>query len=73
MQFNLEGTLEQLTLRRNQLLADSDWLMLRHRDQIDSGMPTTLTQEQFEETLVYRQALRDWDKVSVLPAAPSFL
>lgn len=60
-------------MRRNQLLADSDWLMIRHRDQIDSGVPTTLTQEQFEEALVYRQALRDWDKISALPTAPSFL
>ena len=70
---NLSGSLESKLARRNELLADSDWLMLRHRDQIDSGIPTTLTQEQFEETLVYRQALRDWDRVSALPTAPLFL
>ena len=73
MQYNLQGTTAQLVERRNQLLANSDWLMLRHRDQIDAGLETTLSLAQYEEVLTYRQALRDWDRVSPLPAAPSFL
>lgn len=42
------------------------WLRERHRDEIDSERPTTLTVEQSGELLDYVQALRDW------PAAPEF-
>lgn len=42
------------------------WLRERHRDQLDIGTTTTLTSEQFNELLVYIQALRDW------PQSPHF-
>lgn len=42
------------------------WLRDRHRDQLDAGIDTTLTAEQFNEVLVYIQALRDW------PQSPDF-
>jgi hypothetical protein len=42
------------------------WLISRHRDEIELGLPTTLTPGQFSELLLYVQSLRDW------PAAPSF-
>ena len=42
------------------------WLRDRHRDQLDAGIVTTLTVEQFNEVLVYIQTLRDW------PQSPDF-
>lgn len=42
-----------------QFLADSDWQVLRHRDQVDAGTPTSLTVEEFAQLLTDRQAARD--------------
>jgi len=42
------------------------WLRERHRDQLEIEGPTTLTVEQFNDLLVYMQALRDW------PQSPNF-
>ncbi|WP_047230273.1 hypothetical protein [Pseudomonas brassicacearum] len=42
------------------------WLRERHRDEIDSARPTSLTTEQSGELLDYVQALRDW------PLSPDF-
>lgn len=72
MRRNLTGNPEQKKARRNQLLSDTDWLVTRHRDEKDEGSGTTLTAKQFKELLRYRKALRDWDKVSALPAKPQF-
>jgi hypothetical protein len=70
---NLSGSTAQKREARDQKLQKSDWLVIRHRDQLELGFSPTLTQGQYELILAYRQALRDWDKVSALPAAPSFL
>lgn len=51
---------------RDAALASVMWLRERHRDQVEIKVPTTLTTEQFEELLVYIQALRDW------PQSPAF-
>jgi hypothetical protein len=51
---------------RNTELASLVWLRDRHRDQLEIGGETTLTSEQFNELLVYMQALRDW------PQSPDF-
>ncbi|MFJ2538480.1 hypothetical protein [Pseudomonas sp. NPDC087614] len=42
------------------------WLRKRHRDQLEIEVGTTLSAEQFNELLVYMQALRDW------PQSPDF-
>jgi hypothetical protein len=42
-----------------QFLANSDWQVLRHRDQIDAAIPTSLTPEEFSALLIQRQAARD--------------
>ncbi|KTC26419.1 hypothetical protein AO239_07405 [Pseudomonas sp. ICMP 19500] len=47
------------------------WLRERHRDEIDSQRPTTLTVKQSGELLDYVQALRDWPKDAGFPAVPS--
>lgn len=63
-------TLEQLAvierLWRDTQIHSMRWLRERHRDEVDSARPTTLTDEQSTELLNYVQALRDW------PVAPGF-
>ena len=44
---------------RNSRLASTDWFVMRHRDQIDSGSLTDLSDEQYTKLLAFRQNLRD--------------
>lgn len=44
------------------------WLRDRHRDQLDIGLKTTLSAEQFKVLLDYIQALRDWPQADSFPA-----
>lgn len=76
-------TAEQLAEReriwRDGVVASTQWLVTRHRDEQDMQLATTLTAEQFAELLVYRQALRDWPQsqafpdTELRPVAPAFL
>jgi hypothetical protein len=76
-------TAEQLDAQarawRDGQITDSQWLIERHRDQVDAGTATTLTAAQYSALLVYRQKLRDWPTVanfpadSTKPAAPDWL
>lgn len=50
--------------QRNQGLTATDAIVSRHRDEVELGMPTTLTQEQYRALQVWRAQLRD------LPANP---
>lgn len=43
------------------------WLRERHRDEVDSSRPTTLTPVQSGELLDYVQALRDWPQSLKFP------
>ncbi|GGU68706.1 hypothetical protein GCM10009504_27370 [Pseudomonas laurentiana] len=54
---------------RDTALAAVVWLRDRHRDQQDLGGSTTLTAEQFQELLLYMQALRDWPQSEQFPEA----
>ncbi|WP_339492305.1 phage tail protein [Pseudomonas sp. EA_15y_Pfl2_R67] len=55
------------------------WLRERHRDEVDSARPTTLTAEQSGELLDYVQALRDWPlsldfpSTELRPASPPWI
>ena len=55
------------------------WLRERHRDEVDSSRPTTLTTEQSGELLDYVQALRDWPasadfpNIDARPVAPAWI
>jgi hypothetical protein len=55
------------------------WLRERHRDEVDSDRPTTLTAAQSGELLDYVQGLRDWPQsegfpdVAFRPVAPSWI
>jgi hypothetical protein len=68
--------------RRGQLLFETEWLVQRHIEQAALSMATTLSEQQFQELLAYRQALRDLTDTVDLnkpfdtidwPIAPSFL
>lgn len=50
-------------------LASLAWLRDRHRDQAEIGAQTTLSGEQFEQLLMYMQALRDWPQAADFPDA----
>ncbi|MFV3379585.1 phage tail assembly chaperone [Pseudomonas sp. NY15354] len=52
---------------RDAAVASTEWLMNRHRDELDMQLVTTLSAEQFTELLVYRQALRDWPHSQAFP------
>jgi hypothetical protein len=51
-----------LSFFRNNKLNETDWMVLRHRDQLDAEMTTTLTNTQYQNLLIYRQGLRDLSK-----------
>lgn len=58
------ATVEQLSIVartwRDSRLGASQWVIDRHRDQVDAGISLTLTGDQYAELMIYRQALRDW-------------
>jgi hypothetical protein len=44
---------------RDQLLTETDWLVNRHRDEIDSDITTTLSSDQYRSLQEWRVALRN--------------
>jgi len=50
---------ERVKAQARKLLADTDWKVIRHRDQLDAKLPTSLSEEQFIQLLKDRQAARD--------------
>jgi type III secretory pathway component EscV len=76
-QEQLEVKIQKLREQRNKLLQETDWLLLRHQDEVSMERTTTLSTEQHQELLAYRQALRDlpesWDiNNPIFPDKPSF-
>lgn len=53
---------------RDSQLTMSEWVVTRHRDEVDMAMKTTITTQQFSGLLKYRQALRDWPTVEGFPS-----
>lgn len=73
-----EKIIENITAARDTLLQSSDYMVVRHRDELDAGLPTTLTDAQYSQLLAYRQSLRDFPETVdfdniVWPTPPSFL
>ena len=66
-------TNEELTEKerrwRDRVISTSEWIVTRHRDEVDMGQETQITPEQFSELLRYRQALRDWPTVDGFPSS----
>ena len=52
---------------RDLVISTTEWIVTRHRDEVDMGQETMITPEQFSELLRYRQALRDWPTVEGFP------
>lgn len=44
---------------RDRRLGDTDWLVSRHREEMDLGAEQSLSVDQFKRLLAYRNALRD--------------
>lgn len=57
---------------RRAYLFNTDWLVLRHTEQLTTGS-TTLTNEQYAQLIAYRQALRDMTSDSDFPTPPLFV
>jgi len=41
-------------------LTKTDWKMIRHRDQADAGVATSLTAEEYTDLLAERESIRGW-------------
>lgn len=71
--------LEIIRITRDRLISETDWLVLRHKDELDRGVITSLSNSEYQELLTYRQALRDFpDTVQDLfnptyPQKPAFM
>lgn len=53
---------------RDLQLAQTDAVVLRHRDELETGK-TTLTADQYTQLQAYRQALREWPQGGNFPAS----
>lgn len=56
-----------LLQRRDAALQQTDWLVSRHRDEIELGGPTTLTAETYRALQSWRQALRSISDAAGFP------
>lgn len=52
---------------RDNQLSQHEWLLVRHRDQRDLRIAASLTENEVDELLVYRQKLRDWPELQGFP------
>ena len=50
---------QEMKRKRNQMLDNSDWTVIRHKDQQELGLTTTLSDVAYKATLQWRQQLRD--------------
>ncbi len=70
---------ESERLWRDRELSKTEWLVARHRDEIDMAIVPTIPIERFVDLLDYRQLLRDWPlsdgfpKASKRPPVPDWL
>ncbi len=64
---------------RDRQLIVTDPLVSRHRDEVEEGVPTSITPEQYAGLQAYRRALRNWPEAGEFPfaehrpTAPSWL
>ena len=58
-----EEQFQEMKWQRNQMLCDSDWTVIRHKDQLELGLTTTLSDTAYKATLQWRQQLRDMPKI----------
>lgn len=64
---------------RDGVVAETQWLIDRHRDEEEDQVNTTLSDAQYEQLRTYRRALRDWPAnmsfpdIESRPLAPDWL
>lgn len=56
----ITNRMASLRTQRDAALSETDWMVLRHREEIDSGVATTISDAEYADLLAYRQQLRDW-------------
>lgn len=64
-----EFVIEQERAWRTAELSRYEWVVARHRDEVELGAATTITAEQYAELQAYRRALRDWPAADAFPTA----
>jgi hypothetical protein len=52
---------------RDQQLSETDGVVARHRDELEEGIATTLSTDQYTEVQTYRRALRNWPEAGEFP------
>ena len=57
---------------RTSFLINTDWLVIRHRDELDLGVATTITNEEYLKLLNYRKYLRDLPSDTEIDSVKSF-
>lgn len=65
----IEFVMERERAWRTVELSRYEWVVTRHRDEVELGEATTLTAEQYASLLAYRQTLRDWPSAETFPDA----
>lgn len=74
---NLFAPADARKVQRVELLDNTDWMCRRQEDQLRQGRPTSLSEEQYNQLLDYRQDLRDWpvtgDYNEAFPIPPGWL
>lgn len=63
----------EFRIERNERLKSNDWLVSRHKEQVEAGIETAITAEEYSELLTYRQALRDATTDFEFPEKPAWL
>ncbi|MCA8205559.1 phage tail assembly chaperone [Burkholderia sp. AU33545] len=63
----IEERIEVAKNKRNRLLEQTDGMVARHRDQVEEGIETTLTEAQYRTLLAYRRELRDMTRMKGFP------
>jgi|SRR5476651_2738420 len=64
---SLEELAEVERYWRSVQLTTTDGVVTRHRDELEEGSPTTLTQTQYTELQAYRRLLRNWPESGEFP------
>ncbi len=56
-----EKRVAETVLRRRQIefLMETDWMITRHRDQVELGVPTRMTDEEYKDLLLRRDKARE--------------
>ena len=58
--YEIVNTLNGLRDQRDLAIRETDWMVIRHRDELESGIETTLDKAGYVSLLEHRQSLRDW-------------